>query len=74
MRVWVALLGLIVFVAAGTAWLRFEASRRGGGGTPALGEPVSRFQLPDLVHNRTFSLADDFGKREVVIVSYMGWF
>jgi len=71
---WLATIALIAAAMAGVVWLRVVTGQRAGDKTVSLGEPLRSFQLPDLVHNRTFSLADDLGKREVVIVSYMGWF
>jgi peroxiredoxin len=38
------------------------------------GHQVQSFELPDVVSGRQVSLADDLGKRDIVLVSYMGFF
>jgi Peroxiredoxin len=38
------------------------------------GGQVNSFELPDVVSGRQVSLADDLGKRDIVLVSYMGFF
>jgi peroxiredoxin len=41
---------------------------------PSIGQQVNTFELPDVVSGETFSLADYLGKRDIVLVSYMGFF
>jgi peroxiredoxin len=38
------------------------------------GHQVTSFELPDVVSGRQVSLADDLGKRDIVLVGYMGFF
>ena len=71
-RVWMSLLISLVFVAVGLfAWLATQGS--GGMNEPSVGQGVNAFELPDVVSGQTFSLADYLGKRDIVLVSYMGF-
>lgn len=60
--------GIVVGVACG-----------GGSASPTeapipSGHQVQSFELPDVVSGRQVSLADDLGKRDIVLVGYMGFF
>ena len=65
--------GILAVVAiASFVWFPFQ-----GGSSPtepAVGQQVEAFELPDVVSGQTFSLADYLGKKDVVLVSYMGFF
>lgn len=67
-----AVVALALAASVGVGWLL----TKGAMDEPrvANGEPVSPFQLPDLVSGRTYSLGEYLGKQEIVVVSYMGWF
>lgn len=70
-RVWLGLFVALVGVAvAGFVWI----AAQGGGGEPAVGEQVEAFELPEVVSGETFSLSDYLGKKDIVVVSYMGFF
>jgi peroxiredoxin len=72
-RVWMGLLISLVLVAVGGfLWLATRGS--GGMNEPSAGQQVNGFQLPDVVSGQTFSLADYLGKRDIALVSYMGFF
>ena len=71
-RVWAGLFVSLVFVLVGLfAWLATQGS---GMNEPSVGQQVSAFELPDVASGQTFSLADYLGKRDIVLVSYMGFF
>ncbi|MBI4571269.1 MAG: redoxin domain-containing protein [Chloroflexi bacterium] len=72
-RVWLSLLiSLAVVAVGGFMWLATQGS--GGMNEPSIGQQVNAFELPDVVSGQTFSLADYLGKRDIVLVSYMGFF
>ena len=72
-RVWAGMLVSLVVVLAGLfAWLATQGS--GGMNEPSVGQQVNAFELPDVASGQTFSLADHLGKKDVVLVSYMGFF
>lgn len=72
-KVWLGLLGvLLVAIIGGVFWLRSQDM--GSSPEPQRGQQVQAFQLPDVVSGQTFSLADYLGKKEIAIVSYMGWY
>ncbi len=52
---------------------------RGGSASPTeapipSGHQVTSFELPDVVSGRQVSLSNDLGKRDIVLVGYMGFF
>lgn len=64
----IGVIGLVVGVACG-----------GGSASPTeapipSGDQVKAFELPDVVSGRQVSLDDDLGKRDIVLVGYMGFF
>jgi Peroxiredoxin len=59
-------------IVVGVAWLRGSANTMEAP-IPSGGQ-VNSFELPDVVSGRQVSLADDLGKRDIVLVSYMGFF
>lgn len=67
----VVVLAAIATVAGAWSLTRPEAM---ADRTVSAGEPVMSFELPDVASDQTFSLADYLGRKEIVIVSYMGWF
>lgn len=72
-RVWLALLGILAVAAiAGFFWLRSQDM--GSSGEPQVGQQVQAFELPDVISGNTFSLADYLGNKDIVLVSYMGFF
>ena len=72
-RVWLGLLGLLaVAVIAGFFWLRSQDM--GSPEEPEMGTSVESFALPNVVSGQTWSLNDYLGAKDIVIVSYMGWF
>jgi peroxiredoxin len=72
-RVWMSLLvSLVVVAVGGFVWLAARGS--GGMNEPSVGRQVNAFELPDVASGQTFSMADYLGKRDIVLVSYMGFF
>jgi peroxiredoxin len=72
-RVWMGLLiSLVVVAVGGFLWLATQGS--GGMNEPSVGQQVNAFELPDVASGETFALADYLGKRDIVLVSYMGFF
>lgn len=72
-KVWLGLFGaLAIAVVALFVWFATQGSM----GTPEArtGQQVEAFELPDVVSGETFSLTDYLGKRDIVLVSYMGFF
>jgi peroxiredoxin len=75
-RTLIRCLALTVIAAAG---LLFGAACAGSGGSSneapiPSGAQVSSFELPDVVSGQQVSLAGDIGKRDIVLVGYMGFF
>jgi peroxiredoxin len=66
------LISLVVVAVGGSVWLATRSS--GGMNEPSIGKQVNAFELPDVASGETFSLADDLGKRDIALVSYMGFF
>lgn len=69
----------VVLVAGGIAgllWLPSSSDTDDGQATGAIpiNQQVDAFQLPNVAAQQTFSLSDDLGERDIVIVSYMGFF
>lgn len=72
-KVWFALLGvLVVATIAGFVLLATQGS--GGTPEPEVGQQVEAFELPDVLSGQSFSLANYLGKKDIVLVSYMGFF
>ena len=72
-KVWLGLLGILAVVAiAGFFWLRSQDM--GSLLEPEVGQETQAFELPDVVSGQAWSLSDYVGKKDIVIVSYMGWF
>ena len=67
------LLGTLV-IAAGALFVWFATQGAGNPKAPEAGQPVQAFELPDVVSGKTFALADYLGKKDIVMVSYMGFF
>ena len=69
---------LILAVIGGVVWAVSQGTggngEGGGGGLQVTGQQVQPFELPDVVSGRPVSLADYLGKKDIVMVSYMGWF
>ena len=75
-NVWLGLLGVLgVAAAALFVWFATVGGTHTGGGQPIVaGAQVQAFELPDVVSGGTFSLGDYLGKKDIVLVSYMGFF
>jgi len=77
-KIWGVLFSVLAVAAlGGFAWLALSSGGRGttGGEQPIpVGEQVQPFTLPNIVSDRDFSLDDNLGKREIVVVGYMGFF
>lgn len=72
-RVWLGVLGtLVIAVVALFFW--FAAQRSMGTPEAKTGQQVEPFELPNVVSGETCSLADYLGKKDIVVVSYMGFF
>jgi len=72
-RLWLGLLAVLAVVAiAGFFWLRSQDM--GSPVEPQIGQQVNAFELPDVISGQTFSSADYLGQKEIVVVSYMGFF
>lgn len=72
-RIWLGLFGTLV-VAAVALFVWFATQGMGSPKVPEAGQPVQAFELPDVVSGKTFALADYLGKKDIVVVSYMGFF
>ncbi len=72
-KVWLGSAVSLAAVAIG-AFVWFATQGMGNSKAPEAGQPVQAFELPDVVSGKTFSLADYLGKKDIVIVSYMGFF
>jgi peroxiredoxin len=72
-KVWLVLVAGLVAVAVGL--FAYFATRGMDSPKPlAAGQQVESFQLPEVISGKTFSLADYLGKKDIVLVSYMGFF
>ena len=72
-KVWLGLFGTLA-IAAIALFVWFATQGASGGKEPKAGEQVSAFELPDVVSGQTFSLAGYLGRKDIVAVSYMGFF
>jgi hypothetical protein len=72
-KVWLGLIASLAAVAIG-AFVWFATQDMNSPKAPEAGQPVQAFELPDVVSGKTFSLADYLGKKDIVVVSYMGFF
>ena len=72
-KVWLGLVVGLAGVAIG-AFVYFATQGMDSQKGPEAGQPVQAFELPDVVSGKTFSLADYLGKKDIVVVSYMGFF
>jgi hypothetical protein len=66
------LAGTVVVLIGLVAWVLPRGP--GESAVPSKGEQVASFQLPDVVSGRDFQLSEYLGKKDIVIVSYMGFF
>jgi hypothetical protein len=66
-RRWLWALGVLLAVSAGVGYLTWNY---GWAGVPNVGEPAPAFVLEDS-EGRPVDLADDLGRRPVVLVFYM---
>jgi peroxiredoxin len=68
----------LALAVIGAAVLAIGAACSGGASSSEApipsGRQVQSFELPDVVSGRQVSLADDLGKRDIVLVGYMGFF
>ncbi len=72
-KVWLGLIASLAAVAIG-AFVWFAIQSMSSPKAPEAARPVQAFALPDVVSGKTFSLADYLGKKDIVVVSYMGFF
>jgi uncharacterized protein YfaA (DUF2138 family) len=72
-KVWLGLIVSLVGVAIVT-FVWFATQGTSSPKAPEAGRAVQAFQLPDVVSGKTFSLADYLGRKDIVVVSYMGFF
>ncbi len=72
-KVWLGLFGALG-AAAVALFIWFATQGASSPKAPEAGKQVQAFQLPEVVSGTTFSLADSLGKKDIVIVSYMGFF
>jgi peroxiredoxin len=76
---WIFLRGLVLAVIGVVGLVAGVACGGGSSASPTeapipSGAQVSSFELPDVVSGRQVSLSDDLGKRDIVLVGYMGFF